>query len=458
VECNSLRQSINGAISMLETALAEMNEQKLEAALNYCYDKKNFKGQKYRCDLEAKARDLLKKIKHINKEAIRAMRECEEHHVRAVVAEAAEINLHNADIDSLTRLVKGSYDRFLAEQFKKAKRCKHHSRAIRVALKQKSREFNKSNTNLRMSDFSLLKQPMAWTKERFHWGSDTTRAANMLKFQEAHLHSPLTTSLFGNTDKLYVKLVTARILATFDTVQKAMGQRNTRNMDLRLYELVRDGLEYPEVRDECYLHLFKQLQDNKMIAQGRGTEQTANAFEMLAFCLCVFPPSESLEPYLEQWIRESSNKVYSEQYNLPGLLRRRMYFGPLKMGEAPTQTEFAMECRYAGKVYGSGALGPVLSARLKLKEFKETKKASSSGESSRASSPSKGGKKDKKKKSAGKKSTTETPWQTGVAVTEQESQSPWKATVDPGSGKTYYFNTQTQAVQWDMPAEGCSEC
>lgn len=44
VECNSLRQSINGAISMLETALAEMNEQKLEAALNYCYDKKNFKG------------------------------------------------------------------------------------------------------------------------------------------------------------------------------------------------------------------------------------------------------------------------------------------------------------------------------------------------------------------------------------------------------------------------------
>ena len=39
-------------------------------------------GQKYRCDLEAKARDLLKKIKHINKEAIRAMRECEEHHVR----------------------------------------------------------------------------------------------------------------------------------------------------------------------------------------------------------------------------------------------------------------------------------------------------------------------------------------------------------------------------------------
>ena len=247
--------------------------------------------------------------------------------VRAVVAEAAEINLHNADIDSLTRLVKGSYDRFLAEQFKKAKRCKHHSRAIRVALKQKSREFNKSNTNLRMSDFSLLKQPMAWTKERFHWGSDTTRAANMLKFQEAHLHSPLTTSLFGNTDKLYVKLVTARILATFDTVQKAMGQRNTRNMDLRLYELVRDGLEYPEVRDECYLHLFKQLQDNKMIAQGRGTEQTANAFEMLAFCLCVFPPSESLEPYLEQWIRESSNKVYSEQYNLPGLLRRRMYFG-----------------------------------------------------------------------------------------------------------------------------------
>ena len=124
------------------------------------------------------------------------------------------------------------------------------------------------------------------------------------------------------------------------------------------------------------------------------------------------------------------------------------------MGEAPTQTEFAMECRYAGKVYGSGALGPVLSARLKLKEFKETKKASSSGESSRASSPSKGGKKDKKKKSAGKKSTTETPWQTGVAVTEQESQSPWKATVDPGSGKTV-GTPVLNSVPKDVPTATC---
>merc|ERR1712139_71894 len=102
----------------------------------------------------------------------------------------------------------------------------------------------------------------------------------------------------GNTDKVMVTAITARIIATFDTVQKAMGQRNTRNMDLRFYELVRDGLEYPEVRDECYLFIYKQLQNNKAVLQGRGAEVRANAFEMLAFCLCVFPPSESLEPYI----------------------------------------------------------------------------------------------------------------------------------------------------------------
>ena len=44
VECNSLKQSITHAISLLQTALDEMNEEKLDASLNYCYDKKNFKG------------------------------------------------------------------------------------------------------------------------------------------------------------------------------------------------------------------------------------------------------------------------------------------------------------------------------------------------------------------------------------------------------------------------------
>ena len=244
-----------------------------------------------------------------------------------MVAEAASINLHNPDIDALTRLVKGSLDRFLAEQFKKAKRCKHHARAIRVSLKQKNREFNKSNANLIIRDYALLKQPMAWTKERFHFGSDATRAKNMLNFQEAHLHAPLTTSLLGNNDKMYVERVKAQIIHTFDTVQKAMGQRNTRNMDLRMYELVRDGLECPEIRDECYLAIYKQLQNNKADMQGKGPPTAARAFELLAFVLCAFPPSDSLEPYIESWIRDSANKAFSEQYNLPGLLRRRVYFG-----------------------------------------------------------------------------------------------------------------------------------
>ena len=113
--------------------------------------------------------------------------------------------------------------------------------------------------------------------------------------------------------------------------------------------------------------------------------------------------------------------------------------GPLKAGEAPNQSEFAMECRYAGKLYDSGAIAPALNSRLKLKEFKESKKNSfaSSGGDDEGGGSSSGtkGKKDKKKKKSSSKSK-ETPWQTGVAVTNNEPESPWKATVDPSSGKT----------------------
>ena len=129
VLCNAIRQSVITARHMLEDGQAKKDQQLLEQALFFCYDKKNFNGHPYKCTLEAECKALLERVTWVNKETVKGIRECEENQVRAVVAEAANVGMRNKDIDQLRKLVKGDYGKFLAEQFKKAKKCKHHDRA-----------------------------------------------------------------------------------------------------------------------------------------------------------------------------------------------------------------------------------------------------------------------------------------------------------------------------------------
>ena len=475
VDCNFLRAKIRDAEAKLDAAEASLDEALLEEALNFCYDKSNFKGHKYKCDKEAVCRELHKKVKWVNKEVVKATRECEERHVRAVVSEATKIGMagrpsQSPSLKALIRLVKGDYNKFLAEQFKKAKKCRHHSRAIRVALKQKTREYKKKSAVLYAADYGALKDPMAWSKEKWHFGRDSTRAARMMKWQETHLHAALTTTLDRVTDREHVAATTAKIIHAFDTVQKFMGQRNTRNMDLRLNEMLHNAVSVAEVRDEVYLAIIKQSTDNKDEPDGRLAPQgpTARGFELIALCLCAFPPSQLFEEYLDNYVREPQFKTYSEQYNLPGLLRRRMYHGAVSPTEVPPQSEFAQSCAYDGTKYHTGATSSVLASRLKLKEFAEPKgsKASSSvdvageesgGEGDEAEEKKK--KKKKKKSSKRKKEKQDAkPWSEGTAVTEKGAgASPWKATLDAGTGKYYYWHSGTGETKWEPPSEGYSE-
>ena len=474
VDCNFLRAKIKEAETMLDAAEASLDETKLEQALNFCYDKTNFKGHKYKCDKEAVCRELHKKVKWVNKEVVKATRECEERQVRAVVSEATKIGMTalptpDPALKALIRLVKGDYNKFLAEQFKKAKKCRHHARAIRVALKQKTREYGKKSTVLHAADYGALKESLAWSKEKWHFGRDSTRAAKMMKWQEAHLHAPLTTALARVADREHVTATTEKIIHAFDTVQKFMGQRNTRNMDLRLNEMLHNAALVPEVRDEVYLGIIKQSTDNRDEPDGRLTPQgpTARGFELIALCLCVFPPSQQFEDYLEHYIREPQYKSYSDEYNLPGLLRRRMYHGSVTATEVPSQSEFGQSVAYNGTKYHTGATSAVLAARLKLKEFIEPKgkKGSSKAEEiddeegEEAEEPAEAKKKKKKKSSKKKKEKQDAkPWSEGTAVTAKGAQpSPWKATLDPGSGKYYYWNSVTAETTWTPPSEGYSE-
>ena len=102
---------------------------------------------------------------------------------------------------------------------------------------------------------------MKWANEKW-FGNKVTIAENMLKFQKATIHSPLTKRSVSSDDKTHLRLLRKYSLNNFDTVQKYMGQRNTTHMPQRLEELLQRSATFEELRDEVYLAIIKQCTDN----------------------------------------------------------------------------------------------------------------------------------------------------------------------------------------------------
>ena len=68
-------------------------------------------------------------------------------------------------------------------------------------------------------------------------------------------------------------------------------------------EILDTGTDMPELRDEIYVQIMKQLTDNpreplSAVASKRG-------WNLMALCLSTFPPSDQLENYLESFLREN---------------------------------------------------------------------------------------------------------------------------------------------------------
>jgi hypothetical protein len=136
-----------------------------------------------------------------------------------------------------------------------------------------------------------------------------------LKWQKGISHAPLTNLKCNDPREMKLKKKSVKIC--FETVQKFMGQRESKRLNWRINELLTLAHQDPVIRTDVYIGIIKQLTDNPE----RGCN--GKAWELMAMCLLTFPPSSDFEDYLEAYFR--TNDSDAKRHKCKFLLRQRCY-------------------------------------------------------------------------------------------------------------------------------------
>jgi myosin heavy subunit len=244
-----LEQKISSARKQLNKAYDAVNEDKLRKAIALC-NKKRFNGTKYYCQLVEDCQDLMDRIIMINKEALVAKKQCIGEQVEVIVSAAERINLSSDIIDYLKKLLNGPKKNFLKKQIEGAKKEGDISRASRVQIELHDLECKSNSDKLKVESFAQLKAPMNWAN------GSAKKASTMLQFITGHLSNPLTRRYDTILDNHAKKEMKKKILHSFSTVQKAMGQRNTSRITLRLQEIGIDAVNNHNGKISNKIHAF----------------------------------------------------------------------------------------------------------------------------------------------------------------------------------------------------------
>ncbi|CAG8733567.1 6552_t:CDS:2, partial [Funneliformis caledonium] len=141
----------------------------------------------------------------------------------------------------------------------------------------------------------------------------------------------------------------------FKVIQRIMGDRSKgRNGPANVLEdiqwLLDRGILYGELRDEIYVQICKQLNDNP------NMESIRKGWELLSVVTVTFPPSKNLEAYLMQYIvdhfSKTENQVDILSKHVHNRLLRICKRGPRGKALTLAEIERAKEAPFSPSVFG----------------------------------------------------------------------------------------------------------
>ena len=136
----------------------------------------------------------------------------------------------------------------------------------------------------------LAEMVPAFVLETFH-GLRRIEADQKLEFRTTDLERPLCK--YDLEDAAKTSEMEAKAKTTFSNMLGYMGEKYHQYPDLLASQIIQDGIEFEELRDEIYLQTMIQTIQNPNVKSAR------RAWQLMSLLVKVFPPTEAFRPYVE---------------------------------------------------------------------------------------------------------------------------------------------------------------
>jgi tetratricopeptide (TPR) repeat protein len=187
--------------------------------------------------------------------------------------------------------------------FKAALKLRDEKLIIFRTIKMKSFEFEgeKNMNKWILSSCHLMKDPEEWARTAGMFKNKKEKAKGFYFHTKSSIHESLTKDLNKEQNK--------KALTIFKNIRGFAGDKSVPYPHMSGVEVLKVGMTHPDLRDEIYAQILKQLLNNKIeISRLR-------MYKLLILCLKCFAP-DKMENYVDFFIRKKMKNCQKLLYIL----------------------------------------------------------------------------------------------------------------------------------------------
>jgi hypothetical protein len=184
-------------------------------------------------------------------------------------------------------------DKFNQIAYKAAVQLRDEELIIWRTIRMKEKEFE-GETNMHkwiLSSCHLLKEPDEWAAKAGFFKSKKDTAKGFYFYTKKSIHESLTKNLSKDMNK--------KAVLNFKNILGYAGDKSVPYPHMAGVEVLTTGISYPELRDEVYAQILKQLLNNQVEVS------KTRLYKLLVLCLYCFAPSH-MENYVDFFLRKKS--------------------------------------------------------------------------------------------------------------------------------------------------------
>merc|ERR1712063_14816 len=199
---------------------------------------------------------------------------------------ALAVGMHTEQLEELSGICALEKEPLAKVQLKSALRRNDKERVIELNIRLKEIFFQLFGKTFVLTQCARIKTPKEFAKGKI-FGKDKVKE-NMMHWSKNPTHTSLT--------RVPPHLIKDSVII-FKNIMGFMGDRVMSFPNMLAREVLEKGIQEPDLRDEIYVQIIKQVTNNP------NPSSTEKGWKVMNMSLNCFPPSREFENYLEIYFR-----------------------------------------------------------------------------------------------------------------------------------------------------------